>query len=287
MDLSTAPPHVEDIVDQYVYRPTAARAVDALIKTPVTPNQITLISTIVGLIGSFAMLEGSYRWIVGGLFAIQVSILIDCMDGQLARAKKMTSEWGDIFDHTSDDMSLVVTTAVLGALLAREQPASSVAVQIIAAFASLLFVTTSQYYYHSEYSALRRGEAPNKLDRDIARITMRYHERPWSPGHAAQKCLLGYFWFRMNVIRVFIFLTNPKRLALGQPPTSAAAYYGAQWLPLRLWSFGGLSSIAVYIFLFGAADALEHTPRTFYLGGTLFFIVALALQRAADRRLGL
>lgn len=284
---TSQPPPIEDVVDQFLYRPLAAQAVKVLILTPITPNQVTLVSTVVGLAGSLAMLKGTYDWIVWGLFTLQISILIDCMDGQLARAKKMTSEWGDIFDHTSDDMSLVVTTAVLGMLLAREQPASQVTLQILAAFFAVLCITTSQYFYHSEYSARLRGDAPNKLDRDIAHILMRFHERPWSVRHASPKILLGYFWLRMNVIRSFIWATNSKRLAPSSRVVDPTEYYAAQWLALRCWSVGGLSSIALYIFLFGGFDALKWTPHFFFGGGMIFFIAAAIAQKAADQRIGL
>jgi len=66
-----------------------------LLKTPVTPNQITLSVTLLGIGAGVCMAQPGYRWkLLGALVFLATSILDGC-DGEIARAKKLTSRLGD------------------------------------------------------------------------------------------------------------------------------------------------------------------------------------------------
>jgi len=60
----------------------------------ITPNQITLFSFIFGLIGIFFLIRGGYKNIVIGATFSFLYIIFDCVDGEVARAKKLTSTLG-------------------------------------------------------------------------------------------------------------------------------------------------------------------------------------------------
>lgn len=64
-----------------------------------TPNGITFLSLIFGLIAIYSLWKGHIT-----LFAISylISHLFDCFDGHYARKYKMTSKFGDYFDHIKD-----------------------------------------------------------------------------------------------------------------------------------------------------------------------------------------
>ena len=96
-DLKHELPVIEDAGDAYAYRPAASLFVPLLARTIITPNQVTAVSLIIGLVGVILLSIPSYAWRLTGSLVLQFSIIVDCMDGQLARLKKMTSDWGDIF----------------------------------------------------------------------------------------------------------------------------------------------------------------------------------------------
>jgi len=74
----------------------------ALLALPVSPNQVTLLSVLVGVLGAGAIARPGFVWpIVGGLL-IQLSAVLDCVDGELARAKVLESEWGAWLDISAD-----------------------------------------------------------------------------------------------------------------------------------------------------------------------------------------
>jgi phosphatidylglycerophosphate synthase len=105
----------EELSDLYVHRPIAARVVGVLLRTPITPNQVTVLSGALG-VGAAAALAVSVEWPglrIASAALLLASTVLDCCDGQLARAKKMMSANGMALDAAAD--AVVGLTMVLGA----------------------------------------------------------------------------------------------------------------------------------------------------------------------------
>jgi phosphatidylglycerophosphate synthase len=101
---TTKPPEVEELVDEYLHRPLARRLVRVLARTPITPNQVTLLSALVGISAGVAVSRGARNpaaLLLGGglLFS---SVVLDCCDGQLARLRGISSTTGAILDGIAD-----------------------------------------------------------------------------------------------------------------------------------------------------------------------------------------
>ena len=64
------------------------------IHLPFTPNQITVFGTSVYLVGAGFFLKHQYWWNVAGVGMIVLSFLLDAVDGELARYRKMTTGGG-------------------------------------------------------------------------------------------------------------------------------------------------------------------------------------------------
>jgi hypothetical protein len=100
----------------FVMRPIAAYVVALFAPTRITPNQVTLLSQIV--FGGAAAALVALPTYIGGLIAIglvQVSYCFDCVDGMLARYKKIASRTGHLFDFFTDEskaLMLVAATAI-------------------------------------------------------------------------------------------------------------------------------------------------------------------------------
>jgi len=71
-------------------------------RLPISPNQVTALSMAAGLAGAWSFTYGEANWgIVGGLLLILCYTLDNC-DGEIARLKDMSSEWGAQFDDVVD-----------------------------------------------------------------------------------------------------------------------------------------------------------------------------------------
>lgn len=95
----------------FVGDPIAIRLVWALLRLwpRVTPNAITGGSLVAGLFAAIAFAKG---WYVTGAFAYQVSFILDCTDGKLARWRRLTSRRGEYWDGLVN--TLVFGVSVLG-----------------------------------------------------------------------------------------------------------------------------------------------------------------------------
>lgn len=75
-----------------------------LLKTPVTPNQITVAVTLIGILAGYLFSQyGFWPKVFGSLVFLLTSILDGC-DGEVARAKRMTSKLGGWLDLWGDNV---------------------------------------------------------------------------------------------------------------------------------------------------------------------------------------
>lgn len=83
-------------------RHLSRRLTPLLASTPLTPNQITGLSLAAGLAAAGFFGIGAWEWgVVGGLLLI-LSYTLDNCDGEIARLKGLSSEWGAKFDDLAD-----------------------------------------------------------------------------------------------------------------------------------------------------------------------------------------
>ena len=92
---------LEDMVepgDRYIQDPIAKQIVRFLKNTPITPNQVTYFSVLVGFASGYTFSFASPESLILGGILLEATLVLDCVDGQLARAKGMASEWGRLID---------------------------------------------------------------------------------------------------------------------------------------------------------------------------------------------
>lgn len=85
-----------------------------ILRTPVTPNQVTIFGFILTVIASFLITTGRYPYLIVAAILIQVVYMLDCMDGEVARLKKMCSIFGKWLDGMTDLIKMVMLYFALG-----------------------------------------------------------------------------------------------------------------------------------------------------------------------------
>lgn len=108
------------VFNVYVMRPIAAQVVALVAPTRVTPNQLTILN--LGIFVVAAALLVALPTYEGGLVAIgvlELSYCFDCVDGMLARHKKLASKEGHLFDFFTDELKAVLLAALLAVRLWR------------------------------------------------------------------------------------------------------------------------------------------------------------------------
>lgn len=95
-----------------IYTYFGMKVADCIIKTKITPNQITLLSAIIGIIAAIFFIKGGYLQALIGALLIQISLVLDRADGTLARRKGLKSKLGMWYDLTLDrlvDAAIIIS----------------------------------------------------------------------------------------------------------------------------------------------------------------------------------
>jgi phosphatidylglycerophosphate synthase len=90
------------VYPRYVTHKISIRIVKLLLHSSITPNQITLFSIVVGLISSIMFVTAIPIYFFMGALILELYYIIDAVDGQLARYKKLSSMTGGYFDYVSN-----------------------------------------------------------------------------------------------------------------------------------------------------------------------------------------
>lgn len=101
---SSKPLEAEELIDEHLHRPLARLIIPALARTPITPNQVTFLSGLVGVTGGLLLGAGAHRPGLLGWSALLlfISVVLDCCDGQLARIRGISSTTGAVVDGLAD-----------------------------------------------------------------------------------------------------------------------------------------------------------------------------------------
>jgi len=115
-----------------------------------TPNQVTVVSILVGVLAAAAFATGERAGLVAGAVLLQLAFTLDCVDGQLARYTRSFSKFGawldSIFDRTKE--YLVFAGLAIGASRAGD-PVWGLAI-------ATLTLQTARHALDFSYPAVRR-----------------------------------------------------------------------------------------------------------------------------------
>lgn len=106
----------------YVCRPVAALLLSFIERTRVTPNQITLASLVVAAAAA-ALLLGvpGHTGLVLAIVVFELSYVLDCADGMLARLRGIASATGHLLDFLIDEIKAFLMIAAVALHLAMER----------------------------------------------------------------------------------------------------------------------------------------------------------------------
>ena len=144
-----------DLLAHYIHRPIENKIVLYLMKTRITPNQITVLTNIVAYIVAALYFLGFL--LPGSILSFAVG-LMDGLDGKLARAKNLTTKLGKM-EHAFDLLFEFSWLIALSLFLHRS---SGEALSLIFCLFSILFISFYRYCYDTFSRAMNTS-----LDRQV------------------------------------------------------------------------------------------------------------------------
>ncbi len=117
-----------------------------LVRTPLTPNQITWSALVIGLMSGFLVSRGTYWHIVLGGILFQFASIYDGCDGEIAKLKLASSKLGEWLDTVCDNITYVAFFAgVIMGVYRQGQPAV-ISLGLLTGF-GVLMALGSMYLY--------------------------------------------------------------------------------------------------------------------------------------------
>jgi phosphatidylglycerophosphate synthase len=209
----------------------------------VSPNQITVVSLLVGLASAASFASLSPLVVLAGLLAYHLHVLLDYVDGEVARCKNLQSVKGAYFDLITDRITfpLMIFCAGLGVWRQLESPIHLI-VGFVATFGLLLDKFVVDCWYRANTGAQEIE------DRYVEAPTERSAARRWRSRAALLAVMVRGLTGFLTYTTIAAFLDA----MLGHPFGGPLTYRG-----LVLWAFAPVMPLGaltrfVYVYRRGA-----------------------------------
>jgi CDP-L-myo-inositol myo-inositolphosphotransferase len=154
-------------VSRHLNRPVSRWLSRYLVRTTVTPNQISLISWMLSCVAAGLMAVGGYPALAAGGALAQLASVIDGCDGEIARLKHSQSAFGGWFDAVLDRYADAV---LLFGLMWHEFSATGTSLSVVLGFAAIVGSFLNSYTadkYDGLMAQRLHGGAYFRLGRDV------------------------------------------------------------------------------------------------------------------------
>ena len=157
----------DELINTYLLRPIAGLIVRLLYTTPITPNQVTIASTVSGLLAGLFYLGGNPASVAtAGLF-VTLKDILDSADGQLARAKNLYTRTGRFLDSIGDFVVDLAVFAAIGWTLYRSSGDIMVLVWAFFGFMGITLRVSYHVFYHTSFLHLEKKYQTNRVTEEF------------------------------------------------------------------------------------------------------------------------
>jgi phosphatidylglycerophosphate synthase len=148
----------EELIDLFIFRPIGFIFVKTIMPLPLTPNHLSLLALLFGVIAGVFYAYGTREQVFyAGLFYL-VYYILDISDGQLARLKKNGTPLGRIIDGFADYITHAAVYIGLGTgIIAMGGEIAYTWIVVGAALISMLIHAALMDYFRNRYLAYAKG----------------------------------------------------------------------------------------------------------------------------------
>lgn len=270
------PAAVETPLDLAFFRPAAWRVVQLALPTSLSANGMTALSIGAGLVGAGLLVSHDRAVLALAAFLSVLYGVLDCADGQLARARGTSSRVGRILDGMSDyivgTVSGAAVAAHIGALMGPKGWVLGVTGVASVVLQGTLFDHFKNRYLTMSAASYREGDDLAETLADLAKLKA-------AGGHHAERVLLSIYAF---------FLRVQGALGGGRREAPRDAAHAARFAELlrpvaRGWAWLGPSTHVFVMGGFVVAGALPAYGWLRLVVGNAVMVGLLIAQRVRER----
>jgi len=266
-------PEAEELFDLWIYRPAAYAFVRAVYRTPLTPNQVTMLSLAAALAAAWCFGAGSMAALAWGAGWYGLSNILDCADGQLARLQGSGTPNGRLWDGVADYIGTTAIFLGIGggfSILGMNMWPEVVAAGVSSALHAMIFD-----HVQGEFIARARGEVPPQSAATGGDSVARLKTGP-APGGNANLVHRLYGSYTTAQARLMAVVTPVKGEAAGDPAHEAAM--------IRLWSFLGPTTNRTALIAFALIGRIDLFLLAVIIPGNLWLMAMIYFQKRSPGR---
>ncbi len=263
-------PEAEEMFDLFFFRPIAYVLVKGLYRTPISPNHVTALSLLAGVVAAYFFSRPFSSTFVWGALLYALANILDCADGQLARLQQSGTLFGRVWDGVADYISSTAIFLALGVTLANGIWYLVLLAGVSSAVHSMVFDR-----YQSEFIARKIGEE-NFLRKELDRFTEEIRRMQEQKKGHLKILLLNLYILYLRIQNHFPGKERPGDI---RPGLRRSAHN----LMIRLWSFLGPTTNRTVLIVCALLDRLELYLWAVLSVGNLWLVVCYLLQRRVYR----
>ncbi len=260
----------EEILDLLIYRPISFQFVRLIYNTNITPNQISTVALIFGVLAGVFYTFSTELMFIFAAISFFICNVLDCADGQLARLKKNGTRIGRVVDGLIDYITAIST--FIGIAIGYSISENPIFVWSITAFAA--FSRAIQNMYFDNYRNLYLRYVYNiihDVNSDIKEFEGDLVGLRRLKGRYIAKLLvyiyLKYCYLQKAITKDIVYDVTPEE------------YKKKNKFLLRCWSWLGSTThltLAIILTLFFKVDLYLFITITL---GNFIFIILFILQK--------
>jgi phosphatidylglycerophosphate synthase len=264
----------EELLDRMVTRPVGYILALFSARVGLTPNMVTTLSIIVGLVGSHLFLYTSVTVNLYGIFFLILSDLLDSSDGQLARMTGKTSKVGRIFDGVAGN--IVAISIYIHLCLRMLDAGYSNYIILLIIFSALFHSIQASVadYYRNIYLYYVFGNKKSELE-SSENILAQFGSLSFK-NNIIQKILLGFYYQytlqQEKLSKSFQFFHIAVHLKYKEIPNSIREAYRMNFKPMiKYYNLMTINSRSILIFI----SVLFNIPVLYFLFEIIFLNLIL------------
>lgn len=267
----------EEILDLIIFRPVSFVFVKLIYNTNITPNQISVVALMFGILSGVLYGFGTHQFFVLASASFFICNTLDCMDGQLARLKLNGTKIGRVIDGFIDYITSISVFLGIGIAMTSITGNASYS-WILTVLAGISKALQNMFFDH--YRNMYLEHVYNKasgLEDEIKEYSEEQDRIKNVKGKFLEKFLisvyLSYSKFQKN---------SSKHEILD---VKSDVYKKKNKLLIRLWSWIGSTTHMAVLIIFSLLNRIEDYLIITITVGNLIFISLLIWQRIVIKSL--
>ena len=293
---SLKPRETEEIVNQFFNRQLAFFTAKFFYKLKRSPNFVTLISMLFGVTSGFLFATGEHSYVMAGAVLLQLMIIFDCADGQLARMTGKSSRFGKTLDGLADlTTHISIFYGVAFAVYIRSGTIYPFFLGLVAQSSMYIHIILFDHF-KNVFINVSKPDYADKLEgmEEMGEPSLKEKGNSGSFSLKQLVARLYYFFYRIEACIVSIgylpFANNfydlfpdPGRI----DSQTREIYYREMRASMKIWTFlGDTTHLTIFVVL-GLLNRITLILPVIIIFTNLYMIFAIVYQRVKFKNLGL